>query len=173
MRIWRSAVLVVAVALAGCSAADLPFSSGAAQKEPASPTAVKTIKTGTTDPLPPASLLSDDPSNQQASAGLTPLPEIEVNDDPDQFLHGDGLDVNAALGAPGFIRRDGPAEVWQYTGRKDGATCILDVYLYSDASTADALRVTFVELRGASATRAQRRACFADMLRRQIRAKAG
>jgi len=157
----------------GCSTADLPFVNEPAKQQKPVSTDYETIFTGTGDPLPPASLLTGDPSDQQASAALTPPPPIAVNDDPDQFLEKDGLAVNAALGAPGFIRRDGPAEVWQYTGHKDGADCILDVYLYSDTSVADSLWVRFVELRGATATRVQRRACFADMLRRQIQANAG
>lgn len=169
----RAGAVVLTLVLGGCAAADLPFMPGPESQERQTPTQVEKISTGTADPLPPASLLSGDASDQQASAALTPPPLIAVNDDPNQFLEKDGLAVNAALGAPGFIRRDGPAEVWQYTGRKDGADCILDVYLYNDAAVADSLWVRYVELRGATATRLQRRACFADMLRRQIQEQAG
>jgi len=173
VRLVRAVLMLTMVAVGGCSAVDLPFLPESKAKQKPATTDVKTIKTGTSDPLPPASLLSGDQSDQQASAALTPPPPIAVNDDPDQFLEKDGLAVNAALGAPGFIRRDGPAEVWQYSGTRDGIECILDVYLYSDASVADSLWVKYVELRGATATRIQRRACFADMLRRQIQATAG
>lgn len=173
MIVIRAGVLAVALAVGGCAAVDLPFQSEPEPQTTRTPTAVETIPTGTADPLPPASLLSDNASDQQASAALTPPPPIAVNDNPNQFLEKDGLAVNAALGAPDFIRRDGPAEVWQYTGRKDGANCILDVYLYSDTSLADSQWVRYVELRGATSTRVQKRACFADMLRRQIQEQAG
>lgn len=169
----RAGALVLVLATGGCAGVDLPFHPEPEAQRTRTPTEVETIPTGTADPLPPASLLSDNASDQQASAALTPPPLIAVDDNPDQFLDQDGPAVNAALGAPDFIRRDGPAEVWQYTGRKDGANCILDVYLYSDTSKADSQWVRYVELRGATATRAQRRACFADMLRRHIQSHAG
>src|SRR5437867_9484655 len=44
-----------------------------------------------------------------------------------------GLDSGAVrklLGEPGLIRRDEPAEVWQYRT----ASCVLDVVLYNQAS---------------------------------------
>ncbi len=170
---WRVGLLAAALGLGGCSGIDLPFGSDPAPSKPAPTAKVKTIATGSSQPLPPASMLTEDQSDDQSETDIASLPPIEVNDDPDQFLNRDGLAVNNSLGAPGFIRRDGPAEVWQYTGRRDGADCILDIYLYSDASAAGDFRVTYVELRGTSTTQAQRRACFADMLRRHIRANAG
>lgn len=173
MRSSRALLLILALAVSGCAAADFDFLSQTGKKPVQSTGDVETIDTGANDPLPPATLLSEDQNEQQAVAALPPPPPVNVNDDPDQFLEKDGLAVNAALGAPGFIRRDGPAEVWQYTGRKNGIDCILDVYLYNDASNAGSLWVKYVELRGATATRIQRRACFADMLRRQIELSAG
>jgi len=35
-------------------------------------------------------------------------------------------EVKAVLGAPGFQRRDAPAEIWQYRGRG----CTLDLFIY-------------------------------------------
>ncbi len=36
------------------------------------------------------------------------------------------VQLRAALGNPGFTRRDAPAEIWQYRGRN----CTLDLFLY-------------------------------------------
>lgn len=100
------------------------------------------------------------------NAGLAP---IEVNDDPGQFLGASSTALADALGPPGFLRRDGPAEVWQYR-RDGGAGCVLDVFLYM---TGEDLLVRHVELRGPPATTAQRRACLAAMLRDRRVAGAG
>jgi hypothetical protein len=53
-------------------------------------------------------------------------------------------ELSGLIGAPRWIRRESPAEVWQY----QGASCILDVYLYADGG---ALRVTHAEARDATA----------------------
>jgi len=48
--------------------------------------------------------------------------------------------VQDLLGDPRLIRRDGPAEVWQYTA----SACILDLFLYEVGET---YRVEYMELR--------------------------
>jgi hypothetical protein len=55
-----------------------------------------------------------------------------------------GAELSSLIGAPRWTRRESPAEVWQY----QGASCILDVYLYADGG---ALRVIHAEARDASA----------------------
>ena len=47
----------------------------------------------------------------------------------------------ARLGQAGFVRRDGPAEVWRYRGRD----CLLDVFVYRQ--TDGAQRVTHADAR--------------------------
>lgn len=49
--------------------------------------------------------------------------------------------LGARLGQAGFVRRDGPAEVWRYRGRE----CLLDVFVYRE--TDGAQRVTHVDAR--------------------------
>ena len=44
------------------------------------------------------------------------------------------------LGAPDFVRRDGPAQVWQYRAKH----CVLDLFLYENGENS---RVEHVELR--------------------------
>jgi len=46
----------------------------------------------------------------------------------------------AQLGEPGFLRRDGPAQLWRYTAD----TCLLDVFLYRRG---DGFAVSHVESR--------------------------
>ena len=40
------------------------------------------------------------------------------------------VQLRQVLGAPGFQRRDAPAEIWQYRG----AGCTLDLFLYDDSA---------------------------------------
>lgn len=80
-----------------------------------------------------------------------------VNDDPQQLLGLSGNDVTGRLGTPVLVRRDGPAEIWQYKA----TACILDVFLYT---TADGQRVRYVELRGRDASTEPQRQCFVSLL---------
>ena len=98
------------------------------------------------------------PSRQTAStAKPASAAAPEIDSDPDQLLGLAPAGIARLLGKPGLIRRDGPAEVWQYRA----ASCILDVFLFG--SNGD-LKVTYFELRGRGAARRSRRECFAGML---------
>jgi hypothetical protein len=71
-----------------------------------------------------------------------------------------GLDSGAVrklLGEPGLIRRDTPAEVWQYRT----ASCVLDVVLYDQASGS---RVVYTEARTPTAEPTQADPCLSDVL---------
>ena len=71
-----------------------------------------------------------------------------------------GLDSGAVrklLGEPGLIRRDKPAEVWQYRT----ASCVLDVVLYDQASGS---RVVYTEARTPTAEPTQADPCLSDVL---------
>ena len=48
------------------------------------------------------------------------------------------------LGPAGFVRRDGPVQIWRYTGDD----CFLDVFLFREA---DSFRVNHVEARSKTA----------------------
>ena len=82
-------------------------------------------------------------------------PEKVVASDPSAEIYPEpnlttGLDrqlLITLLGEPGFMRRDGPAEIWQYKT----LACTLDVFLYKDA-VGTAYRVTHFETRGAERT---------------------
>jgi hypothetical protein len=71
-----------------------------------------------------------------------------------------GLDSGAVrklLGEPGLIRRDTPAEVWQYRT----ASCVLDVVMYDQASGP---HVVYTEARTPSAEPTQADPCLSDVL---------
>ena len=76
---------------------------------------------------------------------------------PDRLVGLPPLEVTALLGEPGFLRRDGPSELWQYRGE----TCVLDIFLHKDANGA---RVTHVEMRGRSVARADVDGCWRTLV---------
>ncbi len=92
--------------------------------------------------------------------------EPKVDGDPKQLLGLAPKGVSERLGSPGFVRRDGSAEIWQYPAE----TCILDVFLYREG---EAFKVDYVELRGRGAATLSRRDCFIEMLRKQLKSKSG
>ena len=65
--------------------------------------------------------------------------------------------VQNQLGAPQLIRRDGPAEVWQYLAD----ACILDLFLYEDGTSH---RVNYLELRIQPDAKFPRERCFEQIL---------
>jgi hypothetical protein len=52
-------------------------------------------------------------------------------------------ELSALIGPPRWSRRESPAQVWQY----QGASCVLDIYLYEEA---DGPRVVYAEARDES-----------------------
>ena len=106
---------------------------------------------------------ADDTRPTMARRSAAPAP---VNDDPQQLIGLAPPELARRLGSPGFVRRDGAAEIWQYPA----AACILDVFLYRQNDT---LSVDYVELRGRGAAGVSRRECFAEMLRAQATAERG
>jgi len=65
--------------------------------------------------------------------------------------------VQNQLGAPQLIRRDGPAEVWQYLA----GACILDLFFYKEG---ESHRVNYLELRIQPDTGFPREQCFEQIL---------
>ncbi len=64
--------------------------------------------------------------------------------------------VQDLLGEPQLIRRDGPAEVWQYTAN----ACILDLFLYE---VGEHHRVEYMELRTQPGEDAARERCYEQL----------
>lgn len=112
------------------------------------------------DTTPRAESLAD-PARDRNDPAVASLPPVD--DDPQQFIGLSGLDVSHRLGAPALVRRDGPAEVWQYRG----PNCLFDIFLYAQDDAAAPLSVRYVDLRSPASTTAERRECLARMLRAQ------
>lgn len=84
--------------------------------------------------------------------------------DPEEFVGYQPDRLLPVLGAPDFVRRDGPAQIWQYRAEN----CVFDLFLYRDGGVS---RVDHVELRERGATTESAEACYARM--RQTRKPAG
>jgi len=95
-----------------------------------------------------------DASDQPAAAILS--------SDSDAFIGLGDRELSRALGKPKMVRKDAPAEVWQY----GGADCVVDFYLYdSDPSDNDRrLQVAYVEARDMLADSAPTERCVKSLL---------
>lgn len=114
--------------LAGCARAHQPVLESAAVVPPPAPAA----------PTPA------NPVSQPAPAA--PALQLEKPKNPEDVL---GLAADALeklFGEPELVRRDEPAEVWQYRS----PSCVVDLYLYPEKSD---YRVAYIEARDHSAAR--------------------
>jgi hypothetical protein len=88
-------------------------------------------------------------------------PEPVIDDDPARIL-GLGPDqLTEFLGVPELMRREPPAEIWQYRGE----SCVFDVFLYEEAGR---VQVTYLEARDDSAERIAERNCLNQLLRARL-----
>ena len=71
----------------------------------------------------------------------------------------DGPALERLLGNPVLVRRDAPAEVWQYRA----ADCVLDLFLYQETD-APVPRVLYVEARTGAAEPAPIERCVGSLL---------
>ena len=68
-----------------------------------------------------------------------------LSDDPNSFIGLRDAELSRTLGQPRQVRKDDPAEIWQYSG----ADCVVDFYLY--AAEAGGLAVAYMEARNQAA----------------------
>jgi hypothetical protein len=94
-----------------------------------------------------------EPIPQPQVAALPP-----VNDDPAQLMGLDRDGVSALLGTPDLIRREAPAEIWQYVG----GDCVFDVVLYERGAR---YAVSYLEARDNTAAIQPPRPCLNALLR--------
>ena len=85
---------------------------------------------------------SSGPATKKASA--QPAAPI-LSDDANSFIGLGDAELSRALGQPKQVRKDEPAEIWQYSG----ADCVVDFYLY--AGDAGGLAVAYMEARNQAA----------------------
>jgi hypothetical protein len=101
-----------------------------------------------------------DPAEAREQTAALVVPPV-LDDDPQQLIGLGPERLEALLGEPGLIRREGDAAIWQY---RDG-TCVLDLFLYEDGAGP---AVTYVEARGQDATKTETRPCLNAVLHRRL-----
>lgn len=85
---------------------------------------------------------------------------------PEQIMGLTRSELSDLLGKPDFLRRDAPAEIWQYRGKE----CILDVFLYE---TGEHYRVFHFEVRDRTVEPVSTGRCFAALLGARKRDETG
>ncbi len=65
-----------------------------------------------------------------------------------------------------MVRRESPAEIWQYRGE----TCVFDIFLYPEAA---ARRVVYLEARDKAARPVAKQNCLSEILRARAKAATG
>ena len=90
-------------------------------------------------------------------------PETEIDDDPRQLIGLVPAELRDLLGEPDLVRRETPAQVWQYRG----GVCVLDMVLYPEA---EGDRVTYVEARNLAGAETETRPCLHSLLRDRLAA---
>jgi hypothetical protein len=148
--------LMVALALTACGTRrgqPVPVASAtdlAAAPETATAEAAPSATTETA--ALPGDLPADDSALPPADTYVTADPA-----DPDAVMGLDRTEVEALLGEPGLVRREAPAEVWQYQSRG----CVLDVFLYE--ASAD-FQVVYLEARDGEAVAATTANCLGAVM---------
>lgn len=99
---------------------------------------------------PPAPL-PESPAPENSAAAPAPVPAKPARPEDVLGLAADALEK--LLGRPELVRRDAPAEVWQYRSN----SCVVDLYLYPENA---AYRVAFIEARDPSAASMAADRCF-------------
>ena len=69
------------------------------------------------------------PANRPAPPPATTIPSAPPRGEPGPYLNMPAAALQAALGKPAFVRKDGATEMWRY----DGAACRAFFFLYGAA----------------------------------------
>lgn len=133
-------VFAAVLLLAGCAARPVPVAETAAIAPAPVPESV-------TAPAP------------DAPAGAAP--DLAKPARPEDVLGLAAAAIEKLLGRPELVRRDAPAEVWQYRSE----SCVVDLYLYREKSD---YRVAFIEARDRSAAGMTPERCFDSLARPSI-----
>ena len=145
-RLWRGFAIAPAfAALAACAAPlYVPPPEPAPAPEPA--------QVGDA-PEPPSPDADTSPAARAARLAGRPPPSESGRDAPVRLIGLSREFVLELLGPAGFVRRDGPVQIWRYTGNE----CFLDVFLFREG---DAFRVNHVEARSKNAEPISVNSCY-------------
>jgi len=128
--------------------------------------ALSACQTGRTPPPTTTSAVSATPVQPAAAPAPAPAPVSApqqaalppIDDDPAQLMGLDRDGVGALLGTPDLVRREAPAEIWQYFA----GDCIFDVVLYERGA---GYAVSYLEARDTAAAVQPPRPCLGKLLR--------
>ena len=126
--------------------------------------ALSACQTGRGEPpvATPAQAAAVTPAAAPIPAAPAPAPQVAalppVDDDPARLMGLDRDGVSALLGTPDLVRREAPAEIWQYVV----GDCVFDVVLYQRGT---AYAVSYLEARDAAAAVLPARPCLNQLLR--------
>lgn len=96
-----------------------------------------------------------------AVAARTAPAEPAVESDPERLVGMDRGALRDLLGAPAFVRKDAPAQLWRYRH----ATCSLDLFLYNEQDPSrPRYTVKHYAVRGAADATVTPDACLKDLL---------
>lgn len=104
----------------------------------------------------PLGLVACQSAASHEDAMLQPAAAI-ISSDGSNFIGLDEHALSTALGKPQMVRKEAPAEVWQY----GGADCVVDFYLYDKDGR---LEVAYVEARDMRAGSAPTERCVKSLL---------
>ena len=105
------------------------------------------------EPVTPAPAPAPAPTPAPQQASLPP-----VDDNPTRLMGLDRAGLTAVLGTPNLVRREAPAEIWQYLAEG----CVFDVVLYEKGAR---YAVSYLEARDDTAAVQPPRPCLNKLLR--------
>lgn len=107
-------------------------------------------------------------ASQGPEVAVTPAAiqvEPPIDDDPKKLMGMTRANLSELLGLPPVVRREKPAEIWQYFG----SNCVFDIFLYEEQG---AYRVIHAEARDhRDAYKTESRACLNQLLRARLEVK--
>lgn len=163
---------LLALGLTACGTPQPPAGSpaGLARETPAPPADAGKDAVKSADKAPaatgPAEGIAKLPQPKRPKVALAVPPEALPG--PDQLMGLSGDQLKSLLGLPSFVRRDPPAEIWQY----GTATCVLDLFLYAEGKDGPH-RVSHFEFRGRSVEGVAPADCYRQLLAARARSPAG
>ncbi len=86
-----------------------------------------------------------------------PAPQAAARPDPAGMIGTDSVALQRLFGTPRLVRRDAPAELWQYQTRD----CVVDLFLYQEK---DGLKLAYLEARTGAAQVTAPRPCVDAVL---------
>lgn len=172
----RTAALILGLALTACAngslkpagtgaAATAPDATAEAAAPPAESAAVPSEGTGAAENGATENGTEDavDPTGPNPPIlAAAPAAKPAIDHDPKALIGLDRSGLSKLLGEPRLVRRESPAEIWQYVGTE----CVFDVFLYEEKG---AYKVIHAEARGDEVPqKTEPRVCLNQLLRDRL-----